>query len=146
MMSHLAVRLEYFLKRTNRFTRFLLVGVLNTLTGLSIIFTLLNVLEWSYWISSLIGNGIGGMLSYFLNRLFTFQSNIGFTSGAPRFFIVVLLCYFLSFSSSEIFASWIYSQGKIHPPISTDELAILIGSGLYTLSNYFGQKHFIFNK
>jgi putative flippase GtrA len=145
-MSLIALKLESFWKQTNSFIRFLLVGVINTLTGLSITFMLLNVLGWSYWLSTFIGNGSGACVSFLLNRAFTFQSNIEIKKSALRFFSLILLCYFFSFSSSDTIAELIYHHFGMSPLISNDELAILLGTGFYTVSNYLGQKYFVFRK
>jgi putative flippase GtrA len=145
-MSLLELKLESFLKRTSVFTRFLLVGVVNTLTGLSIIFGLLNVFGFSYWISTFVGNCIGALVSYLLNRTFTFNSQISFTKGVPRFITVILICYFLSFSLSEFVADEVYLLYGTIPLINEDEFAILLGSSFYTISNFFGQRNFVFKK
>jgi putative flippase GtrA len=145
-MSLLELKLESFLKRTSVFTRFLLVGVVNTLTGLSIIFGLLNVFGFSYWISTFVGNCIGALVSYLLNRTFTFNSQISFTKGVPRFITVILICYFLSFSLSEFVADEVYLLYVTIPSINEDEFAILLGSSFYTISNFFGQRNFVFKK
>lgn len=145
-MSHIAFIVEIFRKRTNTVTRFLLVGVINTLTGLSLMFMLLNFLDWSYWLSTFIGNAIGATVSYLLNRNFTFHSQIDLKKGAPRFIIVILLCYILSFSISEFIAKWLSDMERINHLIHPDELAILIGSALYTVSNYIGQRLVVFRR
>jgi putative flippase GtrA len=145
-MNLLELKLESFLRRTNVFTRFLLVGVVNTLTGLSIIFVLLNVFGFSYWISTFVGNWVGALVSYLLNRTFTFNSQIAFTKGVPRFITVILVCYFLSYSLSEFVANGVYPLYGTIPFINEDEFAILLGSSLYTIANYFGQRKFVFKK
>lgn len=145
-MSLLELKLESFLKRTNRFTRFLLVGVINTLTGLSVIFILLNVFGLSYWGSTFVGNGVGAAVSYLLNRAFTFNSQIDFKNGVPKFITVILLCYFLSYSLGEFVADGAYYLYSTILFINEEEFAILLGSGLYTITNYFGQRNFVFKK
>jgi putative flippase GtrA len=145
-MSLLELKLESFLKRTNRFTRFLLVGVINTFTGLSVIFILLHLFGLSYWNSTFVGNCVGALVSYLLNRTFTFNSQIDFTKGVPRFITVILVCYFLSYSLSEFVADGVYHLYNSIPFFNEEEFAILLGSGLYTISNYFGQKNFVFKK
>jgi putative flippase GtrA len=145
-MSLLELKLGSFLKRTNRFTRFLLVGMVNTLTGLFIIFLLLNVFGLSYWISTFVGNCVGAVVSFLLNRTFTFNSQIDFTKGIPRFIIVILVCYFLSYFLSEFLANGVYDFYNIIPYFTEEEFAILLGSGFYTITNYFGQRNFVFKK
>ncbi|MEH7382902.1 GtrA family protein [Bacillus sp. JJ1533] len=127
----------HFLKPTNTFIRFLLVGVLNTLVGLSSIFMLLHVIGLSYWISTFLGNSIGAVVSYQLNRRFTFASHTAIGRSFPLFVAVILGCYFLSFSISKIVASLILA----HYP---NEAAVLLGTGLYTIMNYLGQKYIVF--
>jgi putative flippase GtrA len=143
-MSTIALKIETLLKRTNSFIRFLLVGVVNTLTGLSMMFMCLNILEWPYWGATFFGNGVGALVSYMLNRSFTFRSKVDLKKGAIRFIIVVLLCYWLSFSTSELIVIWIFQQFETFSLLQPNEFAILIGSGFYTVSNYFGQKYFVF--
>jgi putative flippase GtrA len=145
-MSLLELKLGSFLKRTNRFTRFLLVGVVNTLTGLSIIFLLLNVFGLSYWSSTFVGNGVGAMVSYLLNRTFTFNSQIVFTKGVPRFITVILVCYVLSYTLSDFLAGSVFHLYSSIAFLNEEEFAILLGSGLYTIANYFGQRNFVFKK
>jgi putative flippase GtrA len=120
--------------------------VVNTLTGLSIIFVLLNVFGFSYWISTFVGNCVGALVSYLLNRTFTFGSQIDFTKGVPRFITVILVCYFLSYSLSEFVADGVFHLYGPVPFINEDEFAILLGSGLYTIANYLGQRNFVFKK
>jgi putative flippase GtrA len=143
-MSQIALKLESFLKRTNTFIRFLLVGFVNTLTGLSIIFILINVFDWTYWPSTMMGNVFGASISYFLNKTITFQSHIHFKKGALKFITVIVICYFVSFSASEWFAGLIFQYDRIELFFTKDELAILLGSAFYTLTNYFGQKLLVF--
>ena len=80
------------------FVRFLFVGVLNTLIGLSSILIIFNVVGIGYWLSTFLGNTIGGVTSYFLNRRITFRSNTSFKRSWWKFMLVVLLCYALSYS------------------------------------------------
>ena len=53
--------------------RFLLVGVINTLVGCGTMFLLYNLAHWSYWSSSAANYIVGGIVSFFLNKYFTFR-------------------------------------------------------------------------
>jgi putative flippase GtrA len=139
-MNYTTLKFENFLKRTNSFTRFLLVGAVNTLTGLSVIFILLNFVGWSYWLSTFTGNTVGAVVSYLLNRAFTFRSDVNLRKGAPRFIGVILICYFGSYFTSEKVVGWL----SWIPLTSKNEVAVIIGAGLYTLSNFIGQKYLVF--
>ncbi|RFB15029.1 GtrA family protein [Bacillus sp. HNG] len=128
----------HFLKPTNTFVRFLLVGVINTLVGLSSIFLLLQVVSLSYWLSTFVGNSIGAGVSYMLNRRFTFASKAIHGKSIPLFVLVILSCYFLSFSMSKMISGFIFTQ-------YTNEIAVFLGTGLYTVMNYLGQKYLVFS-
>lgn len=54
--------------------KFLVVGVVNTLVGTGIMFFLYNVVHLNYWISSAANYIMGSIVSYFLNKYFTFQN------------------------------------------------------------------------
>ncbi|MGA9226575.1 MAG: GtrA family protein [Mesobacillus sp.] len=120
-----------------------MVGVLNTFIGLGLMFLLKNGLKWPYWIATLTGNTSGAAVSFLLNRVFTFNSKIPIKEGAVRFTAVILICYLLSFSVSRSFSGLIEGRQEF---ISSDNLAIIIGAGIYTITNYFGQKLFVFQK
>src|SRR4051812_45522454 len=109
------------LKRTNSFFRFLLVGLLNTIIGLSLMFFFLKFFHMSYWLSTFIGNSIGAAVSYFLNRSFTFNSNIAAKIGIPKFVAVILFSYVFSYSISLSFIRIV----PLSSSIPTEEIAIL---------------------
>ncbi|MBA2943404.1 GtrA family protein [Paenibacillus sp. CGMCC 1.16610] len=126
------------------FLRFLLVGVFNTLVGLSASFVFFNVLHLNYWLSTFAGNTLGAIVSYTLNRTFTFRSKASVGSSWWKFAIVILSCYGLSYSCSLLLAE---AAGVLWPELRADWLhngAILVGNGLYTIGNYLGHKYFTF--
>jgi putative flippase GtrA len=154
-MSQLALKLGSYLKTTNHlaqrlislckinptFLKFLLVGSVNTVIGIGMMFFFKNGLQWPYWFATFSGNTTGAFVSFFLNRAFTFRSNIPIKEGAIKFLTVILICYTLSFSVSRLLARLIFEGAY---PVSPDNLAILIGTALYTITNYLGQKLFVF--
>ena len=71
-VEHMSTLLKKLFDRT--FWKFILVGVTNTLFGTGIMFVFYNVFHFSYWISSASNYFFGSILSYILNRLFTFQN------------------------------------------------------------------------
>ncbi|MDZ5473863.1 GtrA family protein [Bacillus sp. 31A1R] len=140
-MNHIAWN---YLKPTNSFIRFLLVGILNTFIGLLTMFFLLNLLNQGYWISTFLGNAVGAMVSFLLNRTFTFNSKVSFIKGGSSFIIVILITYFFAYGLSSMISKAFYNMVDITNFISEKELAVIIGVGLYTIINYFGQKYFVF--
>ncbi|PEL13723.1 GtrA family protein [Bacillus sp. AFS017336] len=127
------------------FFRFIAVGVLNTIVGLSAIYLLLHLLGLSYWWSTFLGNTIGACVSYLLNRKFTFKSQSSVSKSVPLFIIVILASYFIAYNlGAKIIDFSLSNTDFISDKMKTD-LAVLISTGLYTIVNYFGQKMFVFH-
>lgn len=128
------------------FVRFIMVGVVNTVVGLSVMYLLLHLLGQSYWIATFVGNSIGAFVSFILNRNFTFKSQNSMSKSAVRFVIVILCCYFLSYEMGRSFVVDILKNNDFIPKNIQTDLSVLVGTCLYTLLNYFGQKLFVFSK
>ena len=65
-----------------KFWKFIMVGILNTIVGMGLQFLFFNLCGWDEWISSIVGYILGSILSYFLNKYFTFQNKEYVKSGA----------------------------------------------------------------
>ncbi len=124
------------------FIKFLMVGVLNTLLSMVLMFLLEGL---GYWPSTAIAYIAGAILSFFLNRHFTFKSEEKVLRSAIKFAISVAVCYVLAYSLAQPLAGWILGYTSI-PLIWQERLTKLFGMGLYTLINYFGQRFFAFAK
>jgi putative flippase GtrA len=143
-MSFIILTLDKYLKpTTNSLVRFLLVGIVNTIIGLTFMFFLLNVVGLSYWTSTFAGNAIGACVSFLLNRTFTFKSNVSFFRGLPRFFALLFICYFSAYFCSEKLVE-LASQFVLLSTSIKENASVLLGSTLYTIANYLGQKYFVF--
>ena len=122
--------------------RFLLVGVGNTLLSLMLMFLLEGL---GYWPSTAIAYVAGAVMSFFLNRSFTFHSDERFWPSAVKFAVNVAVCYLLAYSLAQPIAAWVLGGTGI-PPIWQERLAKLGGMALYTVLNYFGQRSFAFRR
>lgn len=144
-MNHIISTFENFLKPTNTFLKFVIVGIINTCIGLFVIFILLNLFHMGYWASTFIGNATGAAISYILNRKFTFQSKTSVGCSSLRFLAVILISYLGAYSLSDQIINTAYHHTALE--ILTDkEASVLLGSCLYTFANYFGQKYFVFTR
>lgn len=119
------------------FTRFLLVGVLNTIVGLSSIYLLLTLIGLPYWPATFFGNGVGAACSYVLNKRFTFRASVPLGRSVWKFALVTLACYLLSYWLAE----WLTAA---LPSGWAENLAVLVGSAFYTVLNYLGHRYFTF--
>lgn len=75
------------------FWKFILVGIVNTLVGTTVMFTAYNVFHLSYWISSASNYVVGSIVSYFLNKYFTFQDRQKSGKQIAIFVINITVCY-----------------------------------------------------
>ena len=128
------------------FVRFLIVGVANTLVGLSMMYLFLHLGGLSYWMSTFLGNSIGACVSYFLNRRFTFKSDHSVSKSMIRFVATILFCYFISYNIGEHFIQWLLQNNPTFTSSVKTDIAVLTSTLLYTILNYLCQKLFVFPK
>ena len=125
------------------FWKFVLVGIANTLVGTTVMFVAYNALHLSYWISSASNYVIGSIVSYFLNKNFTFQNKEKSVKQVVIFIFNITICYLLAYGFAKPIISWIFSnQSK---PVQ-DNLSMLAGMGAFVVFNYLGQRIFVFKK
>ncbi|MDF2726272.1 MAG: GtrA family protein [Paenibacillus sp.] len=126
------------------FLRFLLVGVFNTIVGLTSIYILLHVAHIGYWPATFLGNTIGALVSYTLNKKFTFRSDAKVGGSMVRFLIVTLVCYGLSYGIGLVGGQLVTTIVPWIPETRAHDVATLLGTGLYVITNYLGHKYFSF--
>ena len=121
--------------------KFLLVGVVNTLVGSAIMFGLYNLAGWGYWVSSAMNYLLTSILSFFLNKYFTFQSRAWSARQVVRFSINILFCYLLAYGIAKpLCRAVLFGAGET----LRDNLSMLVGMCLFTGLNYLGQRFFAF--
>ena len=123
------------------FWKFVLVGIMNTLVGTTVMFVAYNVLHLSYWISSASNYIVGSIVSYFLNKYFTFQNKEKSVKQVVMFIINITICYLLAYGLAKPMVSWILSSEN---KVLQDNLSMLVGMGAFVVFNYFGQRLFVF--
>ena len=122
--------------------KFLLVGVGNTLLSLFLMFLLEGL---GYWPSTAIAYVAGAVMSFFLNRRFTFHSQEKLGRSAVKFAVNVAVCYVAGYGLAKVLVP-IPHAPNAGPVIWFERLSKLGGMGLYTVFNYFGQRFFAFLK
>ncbi len=121
--------------------KFILVGALNTLIGSAIMFGLYNLAHCSYWGSSAANYIITSVISYFLNKYFTFQDHERGFKPALRFAINVAVCFVLAYGIAEPLCRWLLSSASEK---LRDNVSMLVGMCLFSGFNYIGQRLFTF--
>ena len=115
------------------FWKFILVGIVNTLFGTGIMFLFYNVFHLSYWVSSASNYIFGSILSYFLNKHFTFQNKDKSPKVVVKFIINISVCYLLAYGIAKPLVRMVFSS------LSTnlqENLAMLAGMCFFVLLNY----------
>lgn len=121
--------------------KFIVVGVINTLVGMAIMFSLYNWLHCNYWFSSSANYVLTSILSFFLNKYFTFQSKEFELQQVIRFVINIAVCYFLAYGIAK---PAVYLLLHSIPKQLSDNIAMFAGMCLFTGFNYIGQRFFTF--
>lgn len=123
--------------------KFIIVGIANTIFSMIIMFVLYNFAHFGYWGSSSVSYILGSILSFILNRNFTFQNKDSVFKTAIKFTINVSVCYLIAYSIAKptmntILATTLLSQSSI------EQISMLFGMCLFTALNYIGQRYFTF--
>ncbi|WP_298533317.1 GtrA family protein [uncultured Treponema sp.] len=121
--------------------KFLFVGVLNTIFGAGIMFLLYNVFGCSYWVSSVCNYVFGGILSFFLNKFFTFQNKQKSLRQIILFALTILFCYLIAYIGAKNLVYQILASQSLK---IRDNAAMFIGMCIYTALNYLAQRFIVF--
>ena len=122
--------------------KFLLVGVGNTLLSMVLMFALEDL---GYWPSTAIAYVAGAVMSFFLNKRFTFHSDEVLWKAAVKFAVNVAVCYVVGYGLARLVMGALSPLNPL-PAIWWERLSKLVGMGLYTVFNYFGQRFFAFRR
>lgn len=121
--------------------RFLIVGVINTLVGMAIMFGLYNLAHCSYWVSSAANYVLTSILSFFLNKYFTFQNKEQSLSQVLRFALNIAVCYGVAYGVAKPLCRALLANASV---TVRDNVSMLVGMVLFTGLNYLGQRFFAF--
>lgn len=132
---------QYFFNKTA--FRFIIVGIINTIVGTGIMFVFYNVFHLSYWISSAANYFFCSILSYFLNKVYTFEYKKKDWQSILRFTCNILVCYFIAYGCAKPVAIFLLENTTTH---IQENVAMIIGMGLFVVLNYIGQRFYAFRK
>ena len=135
------MQLKQFLSR--EFLTFIVVGVVNTLFGTAIMLVLYNVFGCSYWVSSFCDYFFGSILSYFLNKHFTFHYQGTDWRSIVKFALNIVVCYLIAYSLALPLTRAALESLQLSKPV-VENVAMLVGTVLFMIINYLGQKFYAF--
>jgi putative flippase GtrA len=128
-----------------KFLKFVIVGVINTVFGTLLMFLLYNLAGFGYWGSSAASYILASILSYFLNKSFTFRNKGSVAKTALRFSLNIAVCYLLAYSISKPLVNMVLLNTSLSKSI-VEQISMLFGMGLFTILNYVGQRFFAFRE
>lgn len=123
--------------------RFFLVGVLNTIVGNGLMFLLYNLAGVSYWPATAVSYALSSVMSYYLNRHFTFKYRGKGWRVPLRFALNIAVCYLLAYGIAQPLIHWLLSAST---QTIQDNVAMLAGMGFFVCFNYLGQRLFTFRE
>ena len=125
-MAHLGVK---------QLLRFVTVGVLNTGLGYVVIFACMYWVGLSAVLSNLTGYAVGMVVSYFLNRIYTFRSVAGKKREVVRFLSIFVAAYLVNIGVLLL----LVDHTRIY-----HGLAQVVAGLVYTVVFYVLSKHYVF--
>ncbi|WP_312094102.1 GtrA family protein [Aminipila sp.] len=134
-------------KYDNTFIRFLLVGAANTILGLLLMFFLYNLTKCGYWISSSVAYIITSIVSFFLNKKFTFKDTGKRVCKLIKFILNIVICYVLAYFVAKKFILLIFEQCDfVTNKEIIEQVSMILGMCIFTILNYIGQKFLVFSQ
>lgn len=125
------------------FWKFILVGIVNTLVGTGVMFLFYNVFHFGYWISSASNYVVGSIVSYLLNKHFTFQNKSRSPKVLVRFVLNITVCYLVAYGVAKPVVRMLLSGMSA---AIQDNGAMLMGMCVFVVLNYLGQRFFAFRE
>ena len=119
------------------FLKFSIVGVINTFANYLVFIFLLKIFLLNYILAGIFGFLTGAILGFYLNRSYTFKSNINKTSGLFKY--ITIQCFCLIIHSSIQYISVTNFEVRI-------ELSQLISILVTMFVNFYLIRSLIFKK
>ncbi|MDE6040737.1 MAG: GtrA family protein [Muribaculaceae bacterium] len=123
--------------RIAQFVKYCLVGVLNTLITMGVIYLCKSFLGWNIYLSNFLGYAAGILNSFFCNRSWVFESDGRVSPQLVRFLCGAGLCYLI-----QLWAVWMVTNSPVGEfdycfhriVISGYGIATVLGNIVYTLA------------
>lgn len=135
------------------FFKYNLIGIMNTLITLAVVWVMHQWLDWNLELSNFLGFVAGGCNSYIMNRIWNFKSSNEKKSEITRFLIVFLCAYGLNLLVLE---GCVYALENSSALVSFNRLvaqfmkpgylANIIANVVYVLASFTLYKKWVFKK
>jgi putative flippase GtrA len=123
------------------FLKFVVVGIINTLVGGIFIFSFYNIAKVGYWQSASASYILTSILSFFLNKYFTFNVKYWSLFMIFKFIITIVISYLIAYGIAKPVINYLLIDS---PKKIRENLALLTGMCLFSGINYIGQRFIVF--
>ena len=122
-------------KLISEFTRFVIVGIINTCCNYAVFLFFLLSLKIYYLIAGALGFLVGAVIGFTLNRIWTFKSDICYKKGISKYLAIQLFCLLIH-SLTQFSVINFFHISEI--------LSQLAGIAVTTFLNFFLSKNLVF--
>lgn len=146
-----------------KFWKFIMVGVINTIVGMCIMYGLYflgDTFHWydgiaaangwkaadvNAWVSSAVNYTLTSILSFILNKNITFKSKGNTGKSILKFALNIACCYLLAYGIAQPLTRMIMEKyfASVGDSV-TGYITMFVGMVLFTAFNYIGQRFFAF--
>ena len=135
------------------FIKYNLIGVLNTLITLAVVWVLHQLLNWNLELSNFLGYVAGGVNSYVMNRIWNFKSTNGKRCEMIRFAVIFIFAYLLNLGVLEITDAALSPSGTLAsvgaffaPYCKYGFVANVVANVVYVIASFGLYKCWVFRK
>lgn len=122
---------------SSTFARYLLVGVANTAVGYGVILIMQLHFGMHPVVANAFGYAVGLLISYALNRQYTFRSPRGHITGLPAFIASAAICYLLNVAVLQ------FSINVVGLPAAISQALAICA---YTFLFYIANRYVVFSR
>ena len=129
--------------------RFLIIGAVNTVIGMALMFTFYNVFNFGYWGSTAIAYVVGSVFSFIMNKNYTFSYKKNDKMSILKFVAVQVVAYSIAYLIARPLVVFIFNYFDDYLSLEmhyVEQLAMLVGMGIFVVLGYLGQRFFAFRK
>ncbi len=138
-----------------KFWKFLLVGVINTVVGEGVVLLCLHLIGWKNFVwgagaAAVAGTVVGSIVSFFLNKYFTFQNKEKSVKQVFKFTLNICVCLLIrvivATGVSELCKAMSWSMFGMDVNSFAGNMSWLVGACVFVACNYVGQRFFAFKE
>ena len=138
-----------------KFWKFILVGLINTAVGEGVVLLCLHPIGWKNFVwgagaAAVAGTIVGSVVSFFLNKYFTFQNKEKSVKQVFKFTANIIVCLLIrvvfATAVTELCKAWSLSMFGMDVNSFAGNMGWIVGACVFVACNYIGQRFFAFKE